>query len=529
MPYRVFLVEDEIITREGIRDNVDWGRAGFEFCGEASDGEMALPLIEETKPDVLITDIKMPFMDGLQLSKIIREHMPWVKVVILSGHNEFEYAQSAVKLGVTEYLLKPVSAQDLHQTLVGLAATLDQENREREKLKSLQTKVEDTLILSREKFLLKLVMGGVSSAEAVEQSQQFGLDIVARYYIVVLIRIELCENAPPFDYQEYQRVEQIVSQFAENNSDVLMTKKDPEELVLLITGNGLRQLVQEGAFLAGLIEKEVENQTTCNAIIELGTPQDRLGDIHHSFAEALVKSKSGQQPSASSPIDPDQVEQLKLDHTAVGNFLKFGTLQDFESFFASTLQSIAEIAVGSETMKQYLFVDIILTAIQFMSDLDEEIEQLESDIQGIDGLLKRLKSLDQIKAELRRIFGVAINIRDSQVNPEITLIIRQAQAYLDDHFSDPDLQMSRVAQKYNLSTGHFSTSFHQEVGETFRDYLARLRLYRAKELLRTTNLKIAEVAYQSGFSDSHYFSSVFKKKTGRTPRQFRNHSDPPVS
>ena len=161
MPYRVFLVEDEIITREGIRDNVDWGRAGFEFCGEASDGEMALPLIEETKPDVLITDIKMPFMDGLQLSKIIREYMPWVKVVILSGHNEFEYAQSAVKLGVTEYLLKPVSAQDLHKTLVGLAATLDQEKQEREKLKSLQTRIEDNLVLSRERFLLKLVMGGI--------------------------------------------------------------------------------------------------------------------------------------------------------------------------------------------------------------------------------------------------------------------------------------------------------------------------------------------------------------------------------
>ena len=102
MRYKVFLVEDEIVTREGIRDNVDWRAAGFEFCGEAPDGELALPLIEESKPDVLITDIKMPFMDGLQLSKIVREHMPWVKIIILSGHNEFEYAQSAVKLGVTE-------------------------------------------------------------------------------------------------------------------------------------------------------------------------------------------------------------------------------------------------------------------------------------------------------------------------------------------------------------------------------------------------------------------------------------------
>ena len=90
MPYKVFFVEDEIITREGIRDNVDWQSSGFEFCGEAADGEMALPLLRTAQPDVLITDIKMPFMDGLQLSKIMRERMPWVKIIILSGHDEFE-------------------------------------------------------------------------------------------------------------------------------------------------------------------------------------------------------------------------------------------------------------------------------------------------------------------------------------------------------------------------------------------------------------------------------------------------------
>ncbi len=125
MPYKVFFVEDEIVTREGIRDNVDWKGHGFEFSGEAPDGEMALPLLETIRPDVLITDIKMPFMDGLQLAKIIRERMPGVKVIILSGHDEFEYAQQAIQLGVTEYLLKPVTTQDLHHTLYKIAAQLD--------------------------------------------------------------------------------------------------------------------------------------------------------------------------------------------------------------------------------------------------------------------------------------------------------------------------------------------------------------------------------------------------------------------
>src|SRR5512139_3714945 len=129
MSYKVFFVEDEIITREGIRDNVDWQASGFEFCGEAADGEIALPLLRTAQPDVLITDIKMPFMDGLQLSKIIRERMPWIKIIILSGHDEFEYAQKAISLGVNDYLLKPVTAQKLQVTLQKLALQLDKERR----------------------------------------------------------------------------------------------------------------------------------------------------------------------------------------------------------------------------------------------------------------------------------------------------------------------------------------------------------------------------------------------------------------
>src|SRR5512136_410935 len=122
MAYKVFFVEDEIVTREGIRDNVDWLAHGFEFCGEAMDGEMALPLIQATRPDVLITDIKMPFMDGLQLCKIVRERMPWIKIIILSGHDEFEYARKAIELGVTEYLLKPVTIENLQQVLQKISA-----------------------------------------------------------------------------------------------------------------------------------------------------------------------------------------------------------------------------------------------------------------------------------------------------------------------------------------------------------------------------------------------------------------------
>jgi len=203
MSYKVFLVEDEVVTREGIRDHVDWEANGFEFCGEAPDGEIALPLLQAARPDVLITDIKMPFMDGLQLCKIVRERMPSVRIIILSGHDEFEYAQKAIKLGVTEYLLKPVSVQDLDIVLQKVATQLDQVRKEQENLHKLWDQVEENKVVLRERLLLKLVVGAVSTTEAIEQSQLLGLDLVAKCYLVVIIKIEFCDPSDPFDYNEY--------------------------------------------------------------------------------------------------------------------------------------------------------------------------------------------------------------------------------------------------------------------------------------------------------------------------------------
>ena len=522
MSYKVFLVEDEIVTREGIRDNVDWETLGFEFCGEAPDGEIALPLIEDTNPDVLITDIKMPFMDGLQLSKIIREQMPWIKILILSGHNEFDYAQSAVKLGVTEYLLKPISAQDLNKILVELYKVLDQEKQEREKLIALQNKIKDNLLFTREKFLLKLVMGGISSSEAIEQSQQLELDITARYYVVMVIRVELCSNSPPFDYHEYQQVEQIISQLTGDQSDVLLTKKDIAEIILLIKGENVEQLLQRGDFLADLIRNKVESKTTCNTVIEMGSYQERLSDVHHSFAEALVKCKFVEQiPQVSTPKIPHD-KLFTIKHDAIENYLRFGSIQEFDEFFSRTIRPIADIAQQSYMLRYYVFVDIIFSATQFVSDLGGEVEQLASEFPAIEEIISDIKSVEQFEAEMRRMFTIILLYRDKQAKNERKLTLREAKSYLDLNFSDPELKMRDVAQTFNISPGHFSTTFHQEFEITFRDYLCHLRIDHAKGLLRTTSMKCAEIAYQSGFNNSHYFSSVFKKKTGVSPREFRS-------
>jgi two-component system response regulator YesN len=521
--YKVFLVEDEIVTREGIRDNVDWRSVGFEFCGEAPDGEMALPLIEKAQPDVLITDIKMPFMDGLQLSKIVRERMPWVKIIILSGHDEFDYAQAAVKLGVTEYLLKPASAQDLRNVLQRVAVLLDQEGREKESLQRLREQLADSRALIREKFLLRLAMGAESAPAAVEQSQALGLDIVAKCYLVVLVKIELRPSAQPFDYNQCQQVARLVSNLVENNPDALLTNKDMQELVLIIKGESPEQVQQAGHALAERIKREIEDKTTCGLTIGMGSPQGRLGDIHHSFAEALARAGgTGGEALPMNAGTGDRAELLKLDGPALDSYLKSGMPDDFDGFFDAYIQPLAEAALRSYLVKNYVFVDIVLTTAQFVSDLGGDVDQVFPEVSGVERLLLSVKTLDQMREETRRIFARALAFRDSQVRHQRALIVHQAKAYIDTHFINPDLSLSKVAAHVNLSPSHFSAVFSRETGQTFKEYLTRLRIERAKELLRTTNLKSFEVAYQSGYNDPHYFSYIFRKNTGLSPQQFRS-------
>ncbi len=519
MAYKVFLVEDEIVTREGIRDNVNWSAAGFEFCGEAANGENALPLIEEKKPDVIITDIKMPFMDGLQLSKIVRSHMPWVKIVILSGHDEFNFAQSAVKLGITEYLLKPISAADLHKVLIGLSKKLDEEKTERNKLKQLQNSLQDNLALAQEKFIFNLVSGGISSTEAMEQALQYGLDIIAKFYLVILIKIEPPQSPTTINFEAYHQVEQRIGQISRDDSEVFLTKKDLEEIILLVKGNDLEQLVQESQFRADLIKEKIAQETGCTLSMFLGSPQERLGSIHRSFAEALIKSKTSTLPGSSQPL-PIQPQALKLDHSAIEAYIKFGTIQDFKTFFDLYLKPVAQIGVKTPIIKQYLMINMILTANQYLSDLGIDGKQLVINIDKVEEIINKLDSLEKIYTEIKKIFSDSINARNLLVNNEQALM-EKVRDYINKHFTDPDLKMSELAKEFNLNPTYFSALFKQESGETFREYLCRVRIEQAKTLLLNSRLKSSEIAYRTGYNDPHYFSYIFKKKTGKSPQEFR--------
>jgi two-component system, response regulator YesN len=524
VPYKAFFVEDEIVTREGIRDNVDWRGNGFEFCGEASDGEIALPLIHSTQPDLLITDIKMPFMDGLELCKIMRERMPWVKIVILSGHDEFEYAQKAINLGVTEYLLKPVTVQGLHQVLQRIAALLDREHREQEHLERLKSQVEENRAALRERLLLSLAMGAVSSAEAIEKGQLLGLDLVAGCYLVAVVRIDLRHSIDSFDYHEYHRVQEALAVPLEQQLDVLLIKKDVEELVLIVKGSTPEYLRERKDLLAQMIQRQAAT-IGCGAVIGCGAAKHRLTDIYQSFVEALIEAQGmGSRDTAPLGSNVGKAELLKINKPAVESYLRCGVKEDFPDFFDTFIRPLCEPALKSYLVKNYLVMDIALAAAKFVADLGGNVDRVVPALDNMEATLTEITTVEHFRNQLQDILVGALTYRDSLTNHQHGLMLQQVHDYIDQHYMDANLSLNEVASQVNLSPSHFSTVFSQETGQTFKEYLTEVRIRHAKELLRSTTLKSFEISYQIGYSDPHYFSYVFRKHTSLSPKEYRQQS-----
>jgi two-component system response regulator YesN len=519
--YKVILVEDEIVTREGIRDNVNWTAHGFQFSGDASDGEMALSLVESIKPDLIITDIKMPFMDGLQLSKIVRERMPWIKIVILSGHDEFEYAHEAIHLGIKEYLLKPVTVEILQNVLDKMVKQLDQEWEEQQRRKLLEDQVEENLAILRERFLHKLIVGAVSSSEAMEKSQQLGLDLMGRYYLVVLIKAELADRSEQFDYDEYTLVQQIVTGLVVNNPDIFLLKKDWEEFVLLIKGNSPEFVVEEKELVLSQMILGI-NKTRYSLTIGAGLPKERITHIYQSFIEAIEGVQDASNGHAGViRNEVDSTKLLQLDKAAIDNYLRCGIKEDIDSFFETFIQPLGDAALKSTLMKNYIFMDIVLATAKFINEMGGEIDQVVEGFDSIEKILMNIRNVEQLKEQVSRIMLSALSFRDTLSNKPYNGMIKQAKEFISHYYMNPELSLNDVAAEVNLSPSHFSLVFSQENDLSFKEFLTEIRIHRAKELLRTTSLGATEIAIQIGYSDPHYFSYVFKKNTGMSPTDFR--------
>lgn len=532
--FKVFLVEDEIVVREGIRNNIHWEQYGFIYAGDASDGELALPLIRQIQPDLLITDIRMPFMDGLSLIELIRAELPRTKIVIISGYDDFSYAQKAIRIGVEQYLLKPIIKEKMVELLVELHKKMESEQQQLEYIARFQREAQEYEMFSRRRFFEQIVTGGLSVSEISETAKALGLDVNAPFYNIALFSLNSAgyDGSTPESYTDALTVVQDnIRQYIDSHSELILFNWNVTTYAVLVKGSQddieqqTRHCIENIQSCCDIAGPDVDWHIAC------GSPVSRLSAIPACFAEASrILSYRYLCPEENTLTEASLLDfskkdgakedacKTEIDQEGVRKFLSNGAEEEIDSFIDQLFRSAGEEAVSMPLFCRYLTLTVYFAANEYLNSIDCRVDSLWStELRPSDSA----STPEEARNFAHQIMEQAIKLRDSESKKQQRHLLTQAIAFIDEHYPDESISLDRVARKVNISPNYFSAMFSQEVGQTFVEYLTNKRIDEAKRILRQTDKRSSEIAFTVGYKDPHYFSFVFKKVSGCTPSEYR--------
>ena len=543
---RTFLAEDEIVVRENIKKMVPWEQYGFELVGEASDGEMALPLIKKLKPDLLITDIKMPFMDGLTsvsytrltLCKVVKKELPDINIAFLSGYDDFNYAKEAIGIGVEDYLLKPITKNAFLERLCEIRSRYEHEKSQREYYEQFHREMQEYEQNSSRDFFEGLISGTMDMGEMYERADKLGLDIVAEAYNILIFTLE-SENAAAGQSETYSEwearaLEKIESLFADHSYAMLFRNNVFSYGVLVKEqkdnpGKNTRDCVES---IQDILSDAPAGQPW---FIAAGEPVERLSNMKHSYNTAAqtyarrylydghilyYRDLKEEELAKDDGRYLKKVDINAMDPAIIQKFLGSGLKEETGNFVRDYFHAIGKEPMSSMVFRSYVILNVRFSVLSFLNRMGYCASALEeSDTE--DALEQGGASMEAAMAYAEKMLQKAIEIRDENSGNKNRDILENSIEYIKTHYMDENMSLNAVAQVANISANHFSALFSQNIGQTFIEYLTGIRMEHAKELLRCTGKRASEIALEVGYKDSHYFSYLFKKTQGMTPSDYR--------
>lgn len=533
--YRVFLAEDESVVREGLKNSIPWQQLGFEFVGDASDGELALQKIRHLDVDLLITDIKMPFIDGLNLCHILHQEFPKLKIIIISGYDDFEYAKRAIDVGVEKYLSKPITRRALQSALEEVRDKLDQEHRAEDYLRQFQLERQEYEQAYRRHYFEQLFSGRLSVEETYLQAERLGLNLSGSCFNLILFAVSETRRQAAGERESEHPVDQILDSL----SGVFL--EDPHCLFFrwsmsiygVIVKGTKEEVAATAAKIPELIRANCENRPHLEWYVASGDPVDRFSRLDECYHEAYhllsrrfvmphthILSKETAGPSAAERElkNVEQIEPGQVDPEIVRAFLRGAQDEEIDDFLDSYLGGLQE-PLRSRMFRDYMILSIHFTVAAFLKELGAD-EGMPEELAG--GLQEAAAGPEQMRCKIRELFLAALRERDACEGIRGSRILKEAVDYIDEHYNEEDLSLNRVAEAVFVSSNYFSAMFSQKMEMTFIEYVTGKRMEKAKELLKDPSLRTAQIASAVGYRDPHYFSFVFKKTVGMTPREYRN-------
>ena len=518
--YKIFVVEDELLIRQNIRDQIERMQGPYSFCGEASDGEMALSMIQELMPDILLTDIRMSFLDGLGLIRHAKAIMPWLKVAIISGYGDFEYAQKAISLGVDQYLLKPVRPGELTKAIEAMAAQI-------EKARAVPGEIgrEEVHSALKREWLERLLYDKPELSGMLEQAQALGLAAVKSHYLVTIVSFDTSDADP------YQ-LKSAAARAMESAGQTMYLFNSADQLTMLCCDNDAVALNESVYQVIGVLRHELGEICPVLTVV-IGRRAQRLGGVGETYHEAHTLMRAVRNICAGKVINMNDGEDAGRARTAdIGAFgedfqrkLQYVTAEQVPMI----VDEIMDSPEGSRFESMLIRYHALLSAIEMGARMkgvkpgSEAETQFVSEVNSRYDLMAASGSKKRFRETVTGILQMAKEARqeDEDCAGGYQYVIARAKKYAQENFSDPNISLLSVSQHVGMSSAYFSTVFSQTTGQSFISYLTGLRIERAKQLLRTTDMRLGDIAAEIGYSEPNYFSHVFRKAEGVSPKEYR--------
>lgn len=537
--YNVLLVEDDGLEREIMRSSWVWQKSEFSLAAEVSNGEDAWAVLLQGNVDIVLTDIKMPGMDGLELSKRIHEEMPNIKIIILSGHSDFQYARQAVSLGVSEYLVKTVKSEELLEALQKVAIKLQEEARIYEEVLNYREQLQNNRQHQRQMILENLSAGILSGDQLKQQAELLGFAPDGQLVccaIVVFLDDKILINEP--EHLMILESQQVLDAFFKD-LDVISFVHNLRENYLIFRNPRLSSIkeVLRHAHICVAGQQQRSNRLY-RPMIALGGLKEGIAGIPESFADARFLLNFHHLIGNDDLLFFDEVQPihqatyqselaLAKEKESISKILVQGSKNDVPDLVCSLVGKLQAINI-SLIFFQYTYIEIANIIRHFLVEIGENPDDIRVDQAGSQGFLLSgnclnwANDLPAFGQSLEKILLTVIDIRNRKKRFQFNDVVLKAKKYIDQNYYDPTLNLTSIASVVNINPSYFSALFSQEMGDTFIEYLTGIRIEKAKVLLKTTSLRTSDIAFAVGFSDSNYFSSIFRKITAESPRSFKS-------
>ena len=526
--YTLLIADDEPLIRNGVKKIIDWESLGFSKIFLAEDGQEALDIIKKNHVDLVLTDIVMPFMDGLQLAEILSRDYPQIHVVILTGHEDFEYAQKSVGFGVKNYILKPIGAESLYKKMVKICENLHIENKQRQYVSSMKSQLHQSLPALQEQTLSKIVCSeGRDLKLYLQRAKSMNLDLGTGPFEIGIMDIEL-EDIPAEDYDLYLFAARNIARECLGDKHYLF-EDGRDRIVILFKCDTLSDESHEIVYeLLCIVQKSIYNtiklKTTCGA----GTTARNAEELNEAYRNAKKALECKYSLGSNNVYDIKDLNYLERSfyypenemHSLVKS-IKIGNTDEIRKSISSAFHTDGRGRSLSGKNIKMIYIEIVTSLLKELSSLKEVSEKIWNRGFILYQEFDRYSSAKEMEDALIRFSCEICNEMDSVQTNSGKQVIDSVKEYVTANFKDPDLSLTSAAEHASVSTGYLSGLFKKETGTNFVKYLTDVRMEKSIQLLRTTDMKTYEIAFETGFSNPHYFSVAFKKYTGMSPSEFR--------